>query len=48
MVEKIRLIEFSGASIDRGSVFRVCGEYPYEKAVDFMLFETQPEDRPYA
>lgn len=43
----MRLVDFEGESFSRGAVFRVRGKYPYEKSVDFMIFDTQLEDRPY-
>lgn len=47
MAEKIKLLESKGGSIWRGNIFRVRGKYPYEELVDFMVFETQSDDRPY-
>ena len=47
MVIKLKLIDFEDSSIWHGNVFRVLGKYPYEKFVDFMVFETQFEDKPY-
>lgn len=44
---EIKLVESEVKAFQRGNVFRVRGKYPYEECVDFMLFETQVEDRPY-
>lgn len=43
----IRLVDLQDKLIWRGNVFRVRGKFPYEDCVDFMVFETQFEDRPY-
>lgn len=43
----MKLAEFGEEAFQRGSIFRVRGKYPYEEYVDFMLFETQVDDRPY-
>jgi len=47
MAVKLKLVDFQDKSIWHGNVFRVPGKYPYEKFVDFMVFGTQSEDRPY-
>lgn len=39
------LLECSNEVFSRGTVFRAKGSYPYEKVVDFMVFETLEEDR---
>lgn len=47
MPKLVKLIESGESSIWRGNIFRVRGIYPYEDIVDFMVFETQQDDRPY-
>ncbi|UVJ42906.1 Imm45 family immunity protein [Pseudomonas sp. LS1212] len=47
MGEYFKLIAVEGDFVLRGSILRVPGKWPYEKCVDFMIFETQDEDRPY-
>lgn len=42
-----KLIDCRVGVFHRGSVFRVCGKYPYEATVDFMVFETLTPDRPF-
>ena len=42
----MKLIDLDEHEIDRGSVFRLRGEYPYEEIVVFMLVETGDEERP--
>ncbi|WP_460042231.1 Imm45 family immunity protein [Pseudomonas sp. S2_H01] len=41
------LVECSSQIFGRGSVFRVKGKFPYEEAVDFMVFATQAEERQF-
>lgn len=43
----MRLIDYKKTAIARGAIFRLPAIYPYEKWVDFMLFETQDDERPY-
>lgn len=43
----IKLVELEAEAFQRGNILRVRGKYPYEKYVDFMLFETLVKDRPY-
>jgi len=45
--ELFKLIASDGNSVLRGNVLRAPGTWPHEKCVDFMVFETQDEDRPY-
>jgi hypothetical protein len=40
-----KLIDCTSDAFQRGNVFRAPGKYPYEATVDFMIFETQEEDR---
>lgn len=47
MTKKTSLKDFNGSSFDRGVVFRFRAKYPYEESIDFMLCETQIEERPY-
>ncbi|WP_422403354.1 Imm45 family immunity protein [Pseudomonas sp. GZD-209] len=47
MATKIKLVDFHGESIWHGNIFRVPGKCPYERFVDFMVFDNQSEDRPY-
>ena len=42
-----KLVESKSDSFWRGNIFRARGKYPYEELVDFMIFDTQLEDRPY-
>ena len=49
MTEMTRsLIDVEDESLFRGNILRVPGKYPYEEFVDFMIFDTQSEDRRYA
>ncbi|WP_313385925.1 Imm45 family immunity protein [Pantoea sp.] len=43
----MKLIHYKEKFISRGSVFRLPAIWPYEKWVDFMVFETQDDERPY-
>ncbi|MDJ8697376.1 Imm45 family immunity protein [Salmonella enterica] len=43
----MRLIDYEEAAISRGTIFRLPAAWPYEAWVDFMLFETQDDERPY-
>ncbi|AJF72050.1 MULTISPECIES: Imm45 family immunity protein [Raoultella] len=43
----MKLIDYKEKSISRGTVFRLPANWPYEEWVDFMLFETQDDERPY-
>ncbi|PAU53600.1 hypothetical protein BZL41_23160 [Pseudomonas sp. PIC25] len=43
----VRLIDLKENFIWHGNVLRLPGKYPYEKFVDFMVYETQDKDRPY-
>lgn len=43
----MRLIDYKKTAISRGAIFRLPAVWPYEEWVDFMLFETQDDDRPY-
>jgi hypothetical protein len=43
----VRLVDYKNCSFARGNIFRARGEYPYEESVDFMIFESQIEERPY-
>ncbi|CFR30542.1 Imm45 family immunity protein [Yersinia massiliensis] len=43
----MKLIDRKEKSIYRGSVFRLPAAWPYEELVDFMVFETQDDERPY-
>ncbi|WP_212813396.1 Imm45 family immunity protein [Erwinia rhapontici] len=43
----MRLIDYKKICIARGTVFRLPATWPYEEWVDFMLFETQDDERPY-
>lgn len=47
MSEFVRLIEFNGDEIRRGAVFRVRAVWPYESAVDFLVFETSDSSSSY-
>lgn len=44
---KTKVVESQVQSVVRGNILRVSGKYPYENHVDFMVFETNSEDRPY-
>lgn len=43
----MKLIHYKKTAISRGTVFRLPAVWPYEEWVDFMLFETQDDERPY-
>lgn len=43
----MRLIDYKKTVISRGAIFRLPAVWPYEEWVNFMLFETQDDDRPY-
>lgn len=43
----MRLVDHKSRSFARGSIFRARGKYPCEELVDFMVFDSQIEDRPY-
>lgn len=43
----MRLIDYQKIFIARGTVFRLPATWPYEEWVDFMLFETQDDEKPY-
>ncbi|MFW5393695.1 Imm45 family immunity protein [Yersinia sp. 2544 StPb PI] len=43
----MKLIESREKYISRGTVFRLPAVWPYEELVDFMVFETQDDERPY-
>lgn len=43
----MKLIDYKEKNISRGTVFRLPANWPYEEWVDFMLFETQDDERPY-
>ncbi|HCR58845.1 Imm45 family immunity protein [Raoultella terrigena] len=43
----MKLINYKEKGISRGTVFRLPATWPYEEWVDFMLFETQDDERPY-
>lgn len=43
----MKLIDYKKMTISRGMVFRLPAVWPYEEWVDFMLFETQDDERPY-
>jgi len=43
----MKLIDRKEKSISRGSIFRLPAVWPYEAFVDFMVFETQDDKRPY-
>ncbi|QBG85474.1 Imm45 family immunity protein [Xanthomonas oryzae] len=43
----IKLIDYEGDDLYRGGFIRVNGYFPYEKKVEFMLYETGEVDRPY-
>jgi len=43
----MKLIDRKEKSISRGSIFRLPAVWPYEAFVDFMVFETQDDERPY-
>ncbi|HGM6861301.1 TPA: Imm45 family immunity protein [Serratia rubidaea] len=43
----MKLIDCKDKYISRGTVFRLPAVGPYEELVDFMLFETQDDERPY-
>lgn len=43
----MKLIDYEETTISRGTVFRLPATWPYEEWVDFMLFETQDDERPY-
>ncbi|MBB5866527.1 Imm45 family immunity protein [Xanthomonas sp. 3058] len=43
----IKLLDYEGDSLCRGGFIRVNGCFPYEKIVEFMLYETGEADRPY-
>lgn len=43
----MKLINYKENFISRGSVFRLPAVWPYEEWVDFMVFETQDDERPY-
>ncbi|MFF7707585.1 Imm45 family immunity protein [Pseudomonas sp. NPDC007930] len=45
-MKRIRLQEFPEDVIPRGSLLRVQGAYPYEKSVDFMLFDSNDQESP--
>jgi len=43
----MKLIDYEETAISRGTIFRLPATWPYEEWVDFMLFETQDDERPY-
>ena len=43
----MKLIDYEETAISRGTIFRLSATWPYEEWVDFMLFETQDDERPY-
>ncbi|TDB42104.1 Imm45 family immunity protein [Photorhabdus luminescens] len=43
----MKLIDRIEKYISRGTVFRLPATWPYEEQVDFMVFETQDDVRPY-
>ncbi|MBS9426010.1 hypothetical protein EAE90_20885 [Photorhabdus caribbeanensis] len=43
----MKLIDHIEKYISRGTVFRLPATWPYEEQVDFMVFETQDDERPY-
>jgi hypothetical protein len=47
MIAVSKLVDLQEKTIRRGNILRVPGRHPYENYVDFMVFETQCEDRPY-
>lgn len=42
----IKLINYDKDMIFRGAVFNLPGQYPYERFVDFMIYETCWDERP--
>lgn len=43
----MKLIDYKKMAISRGMIFRLPAVWPYEEWVDFMVFETQDDERPY-
>lgn len=43
----MKLVDLREESIWRGNVFRIPAKWPYEDFVDFMVYESQDEERPY-
>ncbi|WP_207924411.1 Imm45 family immunity protein [Xanthomonas oryzae] len=43
----IKLLDYEGEILYRGGFIRVNGSFPYEKIVEFMLYETGEVDRAY-
>lgn len=43
----MKLVNYKNKSIKRGTVLRLPAVWPYEEWVDFMVFETQDDERPY-
>lgn len=43
----IKILDYEGDSLCRGGFIRANGSFPYEKIVEFMLYETGDVERPY-
>jgi hypothetical protein len=43
----INLVDMGFCTLWRGNILRLPAKWPYEDVVDFMIYESQDEERPY-
>ncbi|CNL09011.1 Uncharacterised protein [Yersinia frederiksenii] len=46
MQEIVKLTDFEEQALCHGNILRLPAQWPYEEYVDFMVFDTQDDERP--